>query len=137
MDTSDNLRVVSNRELVSANNIAVALVEFAEAAALGAFAAEVAVDLGDLERKAQIIIMFDNVACERHSVIEAQSLVGAVGRLGGLAHHINLFFGITTGFCEEDLGAFDDRSFDIQEAVMVVYVADVLFELVKNGLLGW
>ena len=113
MNTSNDLCVVGDRKLVAADNVAVALIEFAETAALGAFAAEVAVNLGNLEWENEIVVVLDDVACEWHSVVEAECLVGAISRLGGLINHINLFLGVTTGLCEENLGALDDWRLDI------------------------
>ena len=81
--------------------------------------------------------MLDDVACEWHSMVKTQRLISAIGGLGSFINHINLFFGVATGLREENLGAFDDWRLDIKEAIMVVYIANILLEAVKNRLFVW
>ena len=81
--------------------------------------------------------MLYNIACEWYSVVEAKCLVGRVSRFGSFANHVNLFLGIAASFGEQDVGSFDNGRFDTEETVMMIYVANILLELVKNGLLGW
>ena len=80
---------------------------------LGAFAAEIAVDLADLERKAKLAVMFDDVACERHGVVEAEGLVGSVGAFASFVNEIDLFFGVAASLGEDDFATLDYWSLNI------------------------
>ena len=81
--------------------------------------------------------MFNDVACKWHGMIEAKSLIGGVGTFVGLADHIDLLLGIAARLSEQNVGALNNWRLDTKEAVMVVYVADVILELVKDSLLSW
>ena len=55
---------------------------------MSAFAAEVAIDLGNLKRKSEVIAVLDDIARERYGMIKTKSLIWRIGRLGGFADHV-------------------------------------------------
>ena len=112
------------------------MVKLAEATFLGAFAAEVAPDLGNAEWKTNITFVFNNVASERNGVVEAESFGGSVSGFVGFDDAINLFLGIATGFSKKNFVAVDGWSFDMLETVTMIYPANFSFNLIKNGLRG-
>ncbi len=57
--------------------------------------------------------MLDDIARERHGMIETQGLVGVFGGFFGFDNFINLFFGFSAGLGEKNLGAVDSGSLDV------------------------
>ena len=64
--TAGSLGVVADRQLILADDVDVALVELAEAAALRALAAIDALDLVAAEREVQLVLVLGDVAREGH-----------------------------------------------------------------------
>ena len=107
-----NFRLVDDGELAVADDVDIGLIEFAEAAALGALAA---VDLANgiaPEREAELILMQSDVFCQRNGVVEAQCQIGVA-----LLEAVNLLFRLTAALGQQDFGRLDDGRVDGREAV--------------------
>src|SRR5690606_27949594 len=120
VDHRRNLGVVARRQRILADHVNVALVELAEAPALGALAAVHALHLVAAERERELMLVLGHVARQRHGEVKAQRQVGppAVGllqRAGGL-HEVHLTLGVAARFGEQDIGESEHRRLDRQEA---------------------
>ena len=148
MDAGDDFCVVGEWKMVASDDVDIALIEFAEASTLGAFAAVVAINLGSMKGEAEGLIVFDDVAGEGDGVIEAKGLVGKVfcfggfvrfggfARLGGFGEEVNLFLGVAAGFGEKNFSALNDWSLDVEKTISFVGVGDLSFQAIEDGLLG-
>ncbi len=118
MDHGRHFGVVAHRQGILADHVDVALVELAEAAALGALAAIDALHLVAAERKRQLMFVFGHVARQRHREVEAQrqfGLAALLQRAGGL-HEIDLALGFAAGLGQQHIGQLENRRFDRKEA---------------------
>ena len=94
-----NVVYLDDGELAVADDVDIGLIEFAEAAALGALAA---VDLANgiaPEREAELILMQGDVFCQRNGVIEAQCQIGVA-----LLEAVNLLFRLAAALGQQHLG---------------------------------
>ena len=103
------------------------MVEFAEAAFLGAFTTKVGANLANFERKDEAVFVLYNITSKRYGVIETESLRRVVGRFGGFDEFVDLLFGVATGFSKKDFGAFDGRSFNLRVSMGFVRACDFSF----------
>ena len=136
MDHRRHLGVVAHAERVLADHVDVALVELAEAAALGALAAVHALDLVAAEREGQVVFVFGHVARQGHREVEAQGQLGLAALLegaGGL-HEVDLALGFAAGLGQQDLGQFEYRRFHRQEAEALIVAADDVQHALEGNL---
>ena len=85
--------------MVAADNVDVALVKFAEAAFLSAFAAEVRAGLLDFEGEVEIVFVLDNVASKGNGVVKTESLGSFdAGFFASFLDFVDLLFRVATGF---------------------------------------
>src|SRR5690606_441385 len=119
-DHRRDLGIVARGQRVLADHVDVALVELAEAAALGALATVHALHLVAAERERQFVFVLGHVARQRHGQVEAQRelrqpLGCLLQRAGGLGE-IDLALGFAAGLGQQDLRELEHRRLDRQEA---------------------
>lgn len=129
MDEGDDFGVVGDVECAATKDVCVALVEFAEAAALGAFAAVGFADLADFKWEVEGGLVFGDVGCEWDGEVEAEGEF-----VVAFFEAVDLLFGVAAGFCEEEFFAVDDWGFDWEEAVAMMRASNYLFNAVKFDL---
>ena len=134
----DDFDVIGERESSATNYVNITLIKFAETAFLGAFTTEVEANLGDFERKSEVVFVLDDIASEGNGMVKTEGLAGFdIGFFASFFDFVDLFFGVTAGFSEEDFGALDAWGLNILETVILVDGGDFSFEIIKGGLLSW
>ena len=104
--------LVENVQLAIANDVDVGLIEFTEAATLGALAT---VDLGDLvaaEGEGQFIVVQGHIFCQRHRQVKAQGQVGIT-----FLEAVDLLFGLAAALGQQNLGILDGGGVQSGKAV--------------------
>jgi hypothetical protein len=137
-DDSRHLGVVTDRQVVSADHVDVALHELPKAAALRRLAPIDPLDLIPPERKHEVVLMFGHVAGERHGEVVAQRelwVPALLERPGGL-HEVHLAFRFTTRLGEKHVGQLDDRRLDRHEAEPRIHGSDGVHHALEHHLLG-
>ncbi len=137
VDDGRQLGVVADRELILADDVDVALVELAEAAALRALAAIDALDLVAAEREGQIVLVLGDVARERHREIETQRELGLLALLhrAGRLHEVDLPLGLAAFLGQEDARELHDRRLDRQEAEALEIAPDRIQHRLERDLI--
>ena len=123
--------VVKNAELVAADDVDVALIEFAEAALLGTFAAEYLAHLVALKGERQIVLVRRNVTRERYGQVETKGKI-----VVALVKTVDLLFGLAARLRKKNLGKLDDRRVQREKAEAFVNAADLVVHIVKENLIG-
>ena len=130
VDKGDAFGVVLERQGAAGDDVGVALVEFAEAAFAGFFAAVDFVNLGDFEREGEFAL----VACDKEGEWDGQ--VEAKGELGvAFFELVDLFVGLATGFGEQGIGAINEWRVVGAETALEVSSLNQMFDAVEFGLL--
>ena len=136
--SGNHIGVVGERKFFATDNVDIALIEFAEAAFLSTLATKVETDLGNFERKVEVVFVFDDVTSQGDGVVETKSLGGIRGGfVAGFFDFVDLFFGVAAGFGKEDFATFDTGGFDIIIAVPSVGFGNFGFEVVEDKLCFW
>ncbi|MNM88449.1 hypothetical protein D3C81_1006660 [compost metagenome] len=112
VDDGQHLGVITDAQGVLADHVHVALVELAEAAALGALAAVDALHLVATEREGQVVLVLGHIAGQRHGQVEAQrhfrqagaARLGGIGQCAGGLHEIHLALGFAARLGQQHVG---------------------------------
>ena len=131
IDDDGHFRIVKDGKLFVADDIDITLIEFAEAALLGTFAAVYLAHVVTLEGENEVVVVRRNVTCERNGQVETKGKI-----VVALVETVDLLFGLAACFCEEDLGKLDGRRIDRKEAEAFVYAADRIVHIVEKNLVG-
>ena len=136
VDDGGHLGVMAHAERVLADHVDVALVELAEAAALGTLAPVHALDLVAPEREGQVVFVLGHVAGQRHGEVEAQGQFGlaALFKGAGGLHEIHLPLGFAAGFGQQHFGQLENRRFHRQEAEAFIVAADDVQHALEGNL---
>src|SRR5262249_27887294 len=122
VDDAGDLGVVDRVQRVAADHVHVALVELAEAAALGALAAPHLLDLVAAERERQLVGVLGDVAGQRHRQVEVQTHVRLGAALLWLADRVDLPLHAALG--GQHVEPFHRRRLDRREAVELELLPD-------------
>ena len=130
VDDGRDLGLVGDVQLPVADDVDVGLIEFPEAAPLGALAP---VDLADLEAaegEGQLAVVSGDVFCQRHRQIEAQRQIAVA-----LGEAVDLLLGLASALGQQHLGGLDHRRVQRREAVGGVGLAQRVLHALELKLL--
>ena len=137
-DDGGQFGVIGGIELVLADDVDIALVEFTEPAALRPLAAIDALHLVAAEREGQLMLMLRHVAGEGDGEVEAQGQFRLMPLLqaAGALDEIDLLLGLAAGFGQQHVLDFEHRRFDRHEAEPLIAAPDDVQHVLEDHLLA-